>query len=248
MKTIETRRYEMLVRIRDFGNAREDLFPESSLAAKHFATVDAAVKKLSGHAAVKMSAAREGKSNKATAREALIESLETISRTARAMAEDTPGLEDKFYLPDPRTDQALLTAGRVFGSDAGPFRDTFIAHAMPKTFVDDLHALVDGFEQAIHDREAGKDDHAAARANMEAVMSSGTAAVYKLDAIIANQLRDDPGAMAAWRRDRQVGYRRSRKVVAGADPTNATPAQAAAAPAAAKQAAGVVKQAEEVAS
>ena len=248
MRTIETRRYEMLVRVRDFGKAHGDLFPESSLAAKHFATVAAVVQELSGHAARKMSAAREGKSNKATAREALLVSLETISRTARTIAEDTPGLEDKFYLPDPQTDQALLTAGRVFANDAEHFRSTFVAHAMPKAFVDDLHELVDRFEQAIHDREAGKDDHATARANIEAALSSGTVAVYKLDAIIANQLRGDPGTMATWRRDRRVAYPRYKKAVAGAAATPAAPAQAAAAAAAAPQTTGVVKSAVEVAS
>jgi hypothetical protein len=248
MRIIDIRRYEMLARVRDFGNAHGDLFRESSLAAKHFATVAAAVKELSGHAAMRMSAAREGKSNKATAREALIGSLETIGRTARTIAEDTPGLEDKFHLPDQRTDQALLTAGRVFANDAEPFRSTFVAHAMPKAFVDDLHALVDRFEQAIHDREAGKDDHATARANIEAAMSSGTAAVYKLDAIIANQLHGDPGSMAAWRRDRRVSYPRSKKAVAGTAPTAAVPAPASVAPVAAPQTAGVVKSAVEVAS
>jgi hypothetical protein len=248
MKTIETRRYEMLVRVRDFGKAHGDLFPESSLAARHFATVAAAVKQLSGHAAMKMSAAREGKSNKATAREALLESLETISRTARTIAEDTPGLEDKFHLPDPQTDQALLTAGRVFANDAEQFRSTFVAHAMPTAFVDDLHDFVDRFEQAIHDREAGKDDHVTARANIEAALSSGTAAVSKLDAIIANQLRGDPGTMAAWRRDRRVAYPRYKKAVAGAAPTPAAPAQAPAAPVPVPQTSSVVTPAVEVAS
>jgi RecA/RadA recombinase len=248
MKTRETRRYEMLVRVSDFGKAHGDLFGESSPAAKHFATVAAAVKELSGHAAVKMSAAREGRSNKATAREALLESLVTIGRTARAIADETPGLEDKFYLPDPQTDQALITAGHVFANDAEQYRSTFVAHALPKAFVDDLHELVDRFEQAIHDREAGKDDHATARANIEAALSSGTAAVNKLDAIIANQLRDDPGTMAAWRRDRRIGYPRYKKAVAGADPPASATAQAAAGPAAATQTASVVKAAVEVAS
>jgi putative ABC transport system permease protein len=42
MRTIERQKYEMLVRVRDFGEAHKDLFPESSFARDHFTAVDAA--------------------------------------------------------------------------------------------------------------------------------------------------------------------------------------------------------------
>jgi hypothetical protein len=42
------------------------------------------------------------------------------------IAQDTPGLNDKFQLPDPETDQAILTAGRLFARDAEAFRTQFI--------------------------------------------------------------------------------------------------------------------------
>ena len=41
MAAIETRRYEMLVRVRDFGDAHGDLFPTSSLAREQFTAVAA---------------------------------------------------------------------------------------------------------------------------------------------------------------------------------------------------------------
>jgi hypothetical protein len=86
MTTIETRRYEMLVRVRDFGEAQLDLFPASSVARDQFGAVGAAVRALSTHAVDKMSATREGRNT---------------------------GVEDKFQLPDSIIDQGLLTAGRV---------------------------------------------------------------------------------------------------------------------------------------
>jgi hypothetical protein len=63
MNTIETRRYEMLVKVRDFGRAHGDLFPTSSPGGKAFAAVEAAVTELGRHAVMKMSsqgAARDG--------------------------------------------------------------------------------------------------------------------------------------------------------------------------------------------
>ena len=232
MKTIERQKYEMLVRVRDFGEAHQDLFPESSFARDHFAAVDAAVKALSQHAVSKMLTAREGRSTKVTAREALLTRLEAISDTARAIGQDTPGLEDKFHMPEHPTDLALVTAGRVFARDAEGFAGPFIGHAMPATFIADLNGLVDRFEQSIQARQAGKDGHTAARASIEAALASGFVALHKLDAIITNHLQGDAVAMAVWRGDRRVDYR-SRKRSTGAAPApKAAPEAAASADAA----------------
>ena len=91
-----------------------------------------------------------------------------MALTARAIAGDTPGLKDKFRVPVPRTDQALLTAGRLFARDAEPFKDQFLAHAMPQTFLADLIGLVETFEEAIQEREEGKGGSTAARASISA--------------------------------------------------------------------------------
>ena len=229
MNVVETRQYEMLVRVCNFGDAHRDLFPGSSLARKKFAAVAKAVKELSGHAASKMRAAKDGASPKTTGRTALVQRLGAISRTARAIGEDTGGLEDKFHLPEPQSDQALLTAGRVFAQDAEAFKSHFVAHAMPKTFIADLVKAVDQFERAIHDRDAGKDEHTAARASIEAALSSGMAAVHGLDVMVANRLQDDPVTLAVWERDRKVRYpNRGGSVIEDAAPTDGAAAQAAA--------------------
>ena len=226
MKTIQRRKYERLVKVRDFGEAHQNQFPESSFARDHFATVDAAVKALSQHAVSKMSADREGKSTKAMARDALLTRLEAISETARAVGQDTPGLEDKFHMPEHRTDQALLTAGRMFARDAGAFASQFIGHAMPATFIADLNGLVEQFEQAIHARQAGKDEQTAARANIEAALASGFVALQKLDAIVTNHLHDDAVTMAVWRGDRLVDYRSRKRSTGTASTPASTPGPA----------------------
>ena len=206
MKKIETCQYESLVRVHAFGEAHGHLFPQSSLAGEMFGTVGTAVKELSEHAVSKMSTARGGLGTRTIARGALLDRLEAISRTARAIGETTAGLEDKFELPDPPTDQALLTAGRLFARDAEEFKTQFIAHAMPRSFVADLAQLVESFEQSIHDREAERDENTAARASIDAALASGLAAVKKLDVLVANRLHDDPVMRAVWKRDRRVAY------------------------------------------
>ena len=98
MKTIDKRRYEMFVRVRDFGTTYGHLFPGSSLAGETFAAVGAAAKQLSEHAVSKMATANRGASARATAREELREMLETFSRTAREIAQDAPELTGVFQL------------------------------------------------------------------------------------------------------------------------------------------------------
>ena len=206
MRNIETRQYEMLVRVRDFGDAHGELFPESSLAGDMFETVGTAVKQLSEQAVSKMSSKRGGLRTRTRARDVLLDRLQALSRTAGAIGANTAGLEDKFELPDAPSDQALLTAARLFGRDAEAFKSQFIAHGMPQTFIAGLAQLVERFEEAIRGREAERDEHTAARASIEMALASGLAAVKTLDVLVANRLLDDAVTMAVWKRDRRVVY------------------------------------------
>ena len=207
MNSLNTRRLEMLVRVRDFGAAHRDLFPASTLGGKMFAAVASAVAALSQQAASQMSGrgtARGGSSSKAVARAALRERLQAISRTARALALDNPRLDDKFRVPQSNGHQALLSAGRAFADDAAPLLKAFIAHDMPATFLTQLNADLQEFERAIRDHAVGKDKHIAARAGIDTAIEAGLTAVQRLDAIVANRLHDDPTTLAVWDSARHV--------------------------------------------
>ena len=154
--------------------------------------------------------AREGRVSKAVAREALRDDLEAIMRTARAMALDTPGVDDKFRLPRGSGDQMILNTGRAFLRDAAPLSADFMKHDMPDDFLADLQSDIEAFEEAIPDHEPGKDTHVAARAAIEGAIDAGLDAVRRLDAIVPNRLRNDSKALASWERARRVEYRAGR--------------------------------------
>jgi hypothetical protein len=128
-------------------------------------------------------------------------------------------------MPERRSAQVLLTAGRLFLRELGPVTAKFVAHGLPETFVTELTTLVNSYEQLIRDRETGKGESAAARASIEAAIGSGVAAARKLDVIVSNLLRDDVIALAEWERDRQVDRLRGRRAsdtsdrVPSADPS-----------------------------
>ena len=55
MDVVDTKRYEMLVRVRDFGLTHGDVFLPDSVAGKAFAIVADAVQQLSDHRAAQAS-------------------------------------------------------------------------------------------------------------------------------------------------------------------------------------------------
>jgi hypothetical protein len=107
-------------------------------------------------------------------------------------------------------DQTLLNAARAFARDAVPLVPQFLAHDMPSDFLEDLERDMTEFENAIRDREVGKDMNVAARASIESSMEAGIDAVRRLDAVVPNRLRDDGAAVAVWERARRIEYRRGK--------------------------------------
>lgn len=205
MTSNETRRYMMLVRVRDFGEAHRDTFAHSGTAQQQIAALNAAIAQLGAQAVKKVSAARHGRARRMTARNALIAQLMAIARTARAVAEDAPGARDDFRMYRLRTDQALITLGRSFADKAAGLLPLFVDHGMPETCIAELNTAIGEFEQAVQQSEIEKRQYANARAAMRAAFKSGTAAVRRLDAVVANQMRTDPVTLVMWQLARHIG-------------------------------------------
>jgi hypothetical protein len=206
MNVREMRQYEMLVRVRAFGVLQADRFPEGSPAKAALATIDQAVTNLTEYAVAQMAATRRTTEQRAVAREALLDALETISRTARVIAEREPGFQNTFQVPRRKPATALLTAGRLFARDAAQSAALFAARGVSGSFISELTALVERFEEAIRGRQQVRKENAAARARIDAVLSAGMAAVREIDVLVANLFREDTNLTAAWVLDRQVQY------------------------------------------
>jgi len=215
MNELENKRYQMLIRVREFGARHASAFPADAFGGQTFAEVGAVITELAGYAttqSVGRGSARERTVSQATARAALDEHLLAINVTARAVALDTPGRETQLRRPRHGTDQALSTAGRAFAADAVPRAGAFQKHAMPAHFVDALHADLAALEEAISGRARRRDSHVTATASLDATVDRGIKAVRRLHAMVRNKLRDDPAALAAWE-SASHGARRARTVV-----------------------------------
>lgn len=222
MRDVERRTSEMFARCSEFGAAEAASFPATGLGGKLFADLKAVNVELDTHATRQSSgasSAEQGTTTKGAAREALRDDLATISRTARAMAEETPGLDDKFRLPRGRAnDQTLLADARAFATDALPLKATFIEYGMPAYFLEDLDEDIADFEAALNAQSTGKRQRVAATAAIDDLIERGMNIARRLDAIVRNTFRDNPAKLAAWLSARHIERSPRRKKDAAPPP------------------------------
>lgn len=207
MNSVINRTYEMFVRVQSFASERAALFPEGSLGAETVAVLRKVVEELTEAGTTQtsgLSSVQRATAERMAAREALRESMQAIARTARVMALEMPGLENKFRLPRSGSDPALLQTARAFVGDALPLKADFLRHEMHESFVEDFKEDIADLERAMGQQNTGRDAHVSATASVETAAERGMNAVRKLDAIIRNKFRDDPATIAAWESARHV--------------------------------------------
>ncbi len=152
MRTRDLRQQQTFERVRDFGAARRDVFPASSPAGKLFAAVGKAADELDQQLSTPGVDRSDGVAVADAARQALRERLTVIKTMAKALALDSPGLDEKFRERLHCSDARLLYVARAFARDARPLAKLFIAHDMPSNFLNALQEEIDAFVAAIQPR------------------------------------------------------------------------------------------------
>jgi hypothetical protein len=224
MKTLDLRRLQMFVRVREFGTARREMFPAASSAGKLFAAVAAAAAGLEQQLSSTpggRGTPREGTTSKAMARQALRRRLSTIATLARALALDAPDIADKFKLPLNSGDDRLLVVARAFAANSRPFAKLFIAHDMPSNFLTALAEEIDALAEAMAQGRRGREKARTMRGDIDATIDTGVRAVVKLNAVVRSRLQDDRTALASWDEARRMGY--SARIRSGDSMTPAPP-------------------------
>ncbi len=201
MNDFNNRRHETFTRMTDFGRAHATDFAPNSLATQLLTSLAGTVATLDHQASKHVSShgsARQGTATREEARTVLRELMEAIRRTARVMAQDITGLDDKFRMPPPGNDQLLLTSARAFLVDATPLATQFIAHELPADFLEDLADAIAALEAAMGQQSSGVGNAVAARAAIEETFEQGMDTKRKLDAIMKNKYANNPAVLAEW--------------------------------------------------
>ena len=225
MTGTERRQYEMLVRVRNFGETNRALFESSPVAQQTFLVVGAAIDDLGAADMRKMSASASARADRReAARRTLRELLQHVAglaRTLRAEGRTLPA----FNLPRSKSAVTLLTAGRQFAVDVKPFEADFAGHGMGSAQIASTTAA---FEQAMNTQGTSRTEHVAARAHIRGRVSAAVRSVRRLDVIIANDLRDNQVIQAQWKQLRRLEDPRLSRGVSGSSVDS--PATAPAAP------------------
>lgn len=207
MNDSQTRKFEMMVRVRDFETTHAASFAASSLGGQRFAALRGIIGELEQHGTAQSSGSSAAKTStgaKRAARDDLKRRMAAISETARTMEATIPGISATFRVPNTNGDQALLNAARAFVEAATPLENEFIQREMPEDFLEGLRDAIETFQSACNSQNVNKEKRVTATAAIEEVIERGMEIVRELDAIVRNKFRDDKPKLAAWESARHI--------------------------------------------
>ena len=201
MNDLENRRHQMFIGVYGFGTVHSADFLPNSMGGQLFTELGQIIVYLDEHALAPVSGfgwAQQATASRAAARQALIDDLRAISRTAEAIATDDPGIEEQFPMPPAGSDPDLLSAARSFVANATPLSIQFINHELPADFLADLASDIADFESAISQHATSIGTQESAGVSIDEAIAEGLNIVKKLDAIVRNKYANDPATLAQW--------------------------------------------------
>ena len=201
MTAREQRRLETFIRMRQFALDNAADFPTGSVGAIQFAIIAAVileVEQYSGEQAAGFGDARQSFAVKDTARENLREEMYDIVQTARSMQYQFDGIENKFRMPENRSDQSLLATARAFHSESLQYDADFQAYGLSDKFRLDLQTAIEAFEDSMNPTGSAIDEQVAGTAEVAAAIGRGMVARRILDGVVKNKYRNNVGKLTAW--------------------------------------------------
>lgn len=197
-------KYEMFIRVRDFGAGHAALFPDGSKGREAFARVAAALTTIDDRQKDHMLGLAEARRVKKATRDAVYTCMKTIATAARRVTKGEPS-ELKFVLPRKRRVSAELSAARLFLESAAARKQDFERFALPPNFLPEFQARVDELQQASELRISSRTVRSRAQAGTSEALAEGLDACRDLDVIVAlTTSNSDPSTFAAWQTARRI--------------------------------------------
>ena len=231
MNDRETRRYDMFGRVKTFGQTSTADFAAGSEAIKRFGNISKLITKLD-----QAKAAQQGGGS--TAKSVLLDALrldvQNITRTARALDQDHPGVADQFPAPQTASDHDLLTTADHIVAELAPdaaddaatatakadLVAQFVAHELPADFVKHLQDDLTAIDGAEDDIESDDEEGVASTSAVGRLIRDGMKEVHYLDAIMHNKYARDPDKLRAWQSASHIERAPHREKKTPAPPTD----------------------------
>ncbi|MFN0121150.1 MAG: hypothetical protein ACKV2V_11685 [Blastocatellia bacterium] len=195
------RRYEMFQRVREFGARHQAVFSERNNFQNLFTRLEAVINKIEA-ASADRSAQRNNRKSGTAARSGARTTLQglmlTISRTARVLSLDHPGMAEKFSYSPGDNDQTLRDKAQAFLRQATPLRDLFIQSELAPDFLDTLRDSLAEFNAAGTRQTTSFTGQQESTSAMNAAGVDGLEIVTRLDMLIRNKYATDRDMLTAW--------------------------------------------------
>lgn len=221
LDTLTSKQFAMFLRVQRFGVENATEFPETSTGGELFTDLDQLIAEMS--AAVANQDKGEGRAatiSKNTARQALLDDLKAIARTARSLENTIPELRGKFKIETNPSNQNLLAAARAFASYAAPHREKFAKFDLPENFLDDLAADIAAFDHATSHSLGALNNRTTATRTLKDVIVRAVSTVRDLDTVINNRFRKNPLKLEQWNRAKTVQRGTGRGAAQPAQPSD----------------------------
>ena len=122
-----------------------------------------------------------------------------LSQVGRESAKEQPDLSKTFrFKPDAETLLAFGAAGRAMAAAAAEHREILVRHGLAATVLEEFVQLLDRFDAAVVQCNAGRTAHAAATAEIKAVANGIVRAVRVMDGRNRQRFAGDQQLLEGW--------------------------------------------------
>lgn len=201
MKLTQSLRASTFGRIDGFAKLHPGDFAAGTKAATFLTVIRKAATDTTGSGTTQASSdgdSRAGSQTKAELYDELYDDLQAINRTAKSMAHDIAGLDEKFRMPRSAGYGAALISARAFLKDATPLKAEFLEYELDEDFLTDLADDIVAFDAAEDDQGEGLTERVGATRSIAEAIRAGVAAIRRLDPIMRNKYRNNAGTLAEW--------------------------------------------------
>jgi len=195
------RRRDTFIGMKAYRQEFPEDFPAGSDEAEQMDEIEAVlalIEQYGGDQAAGVGNARFNYYGKGIARENLRELMNDVSTIAGTLAYRIAGIDLMFHIPRSLPDAALLALARSFVEQAPAYKSDFTRRGLKTTFVDDLQAAIDAFEESLTPPETATDTQVEATARLGEAVRRGMIARNILKGMLKIKYKNDPAQMRAW--------------------------------------------------
>jgi hypothetical protein len=195
------RRRDTFIRMKAFSLEFPEDFPAESVEAEQIAEISAVLDQIEQAAGEQASGI--GKTSftyhgKGTNRINLRDQMDDISTIADTLAYSIEGVDLLFKIQKNLSDAGLIALAAAFIERAEPYKEKFIRYGLKTTFIADLQAAKQAFEDSLTAPEAASEAKVEATAKLDQEVRRGMIARSILNGLMKIKYKTNAARMRAW--------------------------------------------------